>query len=239
MDVLDAKLIKIYNFLKEHRQYNKHVQIGEYRDVLVPYAKVNDKVYSLLYHVLNTQSQVKMDESAKFFRKIANKDISSMQKLINVLNGVESQTDFENLFKALRQQPSWGNKTSALFVKAVYQCHIGYAKQLKFWDDVPTKENTGLYLPVDAVIMEILKKLGLEKTSFNSINKKLSSICDTRMEVWDDLWFWGFITQRSDVQNIRNFGWNEAKYWNLKHSSKQSADINKIEKLANRFIKLL
>ncbi|RYH75889.1 hypothetical protein EVU94_02745 [Flavobacteriaceae bacterium 144Ye] len=57
------------------------------------------------------------------------------------------------------------------------------------------------------------------------------------MEVWDDLWFWGFINQRGSGLN-REFIWNEAKYWALIETAKDKKSINSIRATSLVFLKL-
>ena len=57
------------------------------------------------------------------------------------------------------------------------------------------------------------------------------------MEVWDDLWFWGFINQRGSGLT-REFIWNEPKYWALIETAKDEASINKIKNVSMKFLKM-
>ena len=51
----------------------------------------------------------------------------------------------------------------------------------------------------------------------------------TDMEIWDDLWFWGYITQKVvKNQDHRDFELNKAKYWVMKESNKTKQTINEI-----------
>lgn len=242
---MDKKLISIYSFLVANRVYNKGIQIAEYKSALLPYDNINNKVYSLLHSILNSQSQLKMDKSVLFFKQISLNeiDIKTMGNFIKCLNnGWPLPVNFRNLFNALQQQPSWGEKTAALFVKAIYQTHIGYANGLSFWGDVPTEIDKGdeIYLPVDAVIYFIFETLGnpCPKT-FKDINDYIRAKApNTDFEIWDDLWFWGFISQKTK-NKVRVNGFNEAKYWNILHSPKDSNTIEDIKVLSNEFIKLI
>jgi hypothetical protein len=56
------------------------------------------------------------------------------------------------------------------------------------------------------------------------------------MMLWDDLWFWGFITQRTYGKQRRT-EWNPAKFWSqFSHDKQRETDV---KKLANQFIRLL
>ena len=59
------------------------------------------------------------------------------------------------------------------------------------------------------------------------------------MLIWDDLWFWGFITQRSAPKSHgggRTVGWNEGKYWSIPHAPRQPDDIAEIMRLSREFL---
>jgi hypothetical protein len=246
MPLKNHKLDNIYSFLKENRKYNKQVHIGDYKAALLPYNTAYDKVYSLLYNTLNSQSQLKMDYSSEFFKDVASspKNLSSMKNFLYCLNNKkDTPLTFDALFEALRKQPSWGDKTAALFVKAVYHCHNGFSKEWKFWDDVPARlsNEDNMYLPVDAVILFLFKQLQIScPNSFKGINDYLQANCPgTSMEVWDDLWFWGFITQRIENKERILCAFNEQKYWNIKHVPKDKKSIDEVTQLAKQFVKLI
>lgn len=226
--------------MDENREFNKKLQNRHYRSIVAPHNERKDKVKSLLYHIANTQSQPKIDKLANFF-KFLHEDIDcldSLSKFIEKLTGKSGQS-FNELFIALKDQDGWGDKTSALFVKSIFHLHNGeYDPELKFWDDVPAKlnETDNLKLPVDAVINHIFREIGLEKPNFSKINSLLSKhYKGSQIEVWDDLWFWGFITQKGSGTE-RNLVWNESKYWALEHSSKCPTEIDKIKEKSLCFI---
>jgi hypothetical protein len=242
---MQKKLNNIYAFLKANRKYNKLIQVSAYQAALMPYNTVPEKVYSLLHQILNSQSQVKMNKSAEFFQSIsANKNsLNSFGGFLKAIGGnANTPLTFKALHHLLQVQPSWGNKTAALFVKAVYHCHIGYAKQLHFWQDAPTTitKDDELYLPVDAVINFIFEQLGNPcPNTFNGINNYLkNTLPNSNFDIWDDLWFWGFITQNSQDKK-RILQWNENKYWNLLNSTKDATSIAETKVLANEFIKII
>ncbi|MDD5150243.1 MAG: hypothetical protein PHC28_07125, partial [Flavobacterium sp.] len=68
---MTKKLQDLYSFLNENRSYNQPIQIGAYKMAMMSYDTTFDKVYALLYSVLNSQSQLKMNKSAVFFQRIA------------------------------------------------------------------------------------------------------------------------------------------------------------------------
>lgn len=238
-------LENIFNFLNENREYNKIIQFESYKRSTSQYPDINKKVYSLLHHILNTQPQLRMDKSCEFFKKIYNKNIDTFENLLKVLDPKkELKLTFKSLFELLVEQDGWGKKTSALFVKAIYNMHNGYAKELKFWNDVPELSNNDeLYIPVDIVIRHIFSdhcKKNHCKNDFKGINKYIKEFSNKNIDIWDDLWFWGFITQSSKgKKRKRIMKFNESKYWNLKDAPKDELNINKIKKLSEEFLTLI
>lgn len=242
---MEKRLKKIYSFLKANRKYNMTVQIGDYGSSLLPYNDVYNKVYALLYNIHNSQSKISMDKAAGFYQSISSKkrNLSSFTNFLTVLGGTKRlPITYKYLYELLKKQSSWGNKTAALFAKAIYNTHAGYATQFKFWEDAPTVliENDELYLPVDAVIYFIFEQLGKPcNHTFKGINNYIKNcLPESDFEVWDDLWFWGFITQKGGGK-IRTMEFNEAKYWNLLHTPKDQMVIAEIKILSKEFIRLL
>lgn len=112
---------------------------------------------------------------------------------------------------------------------------------LEIWEDAPQSLNNNdrLYIPVDTVIIEIFKRIGFDRCNFDTINKEVAKYYHGEaIEVWDDLWFWGFITQRRSG-NQRTLGWNPNKYWSLENSNKDEIIITEIKEKAEHFLKLL
>ena len=118
-----------------------------------------------------------------------------------------------------------GEKTAALFVKSAIKIHRRLPDYF-FWEDVPLEfePHERIFLPVDRVIIELFKKIDGNKDNFKKINSLLIDECGytpEQMLVWDDLWYWGFFTQKSikpskDIpghDHAREFGWNEDKFW--------------------------
>jgi len=142
---------------------------------------------------------------------------------------------FAHLFKTIKSYPGYGDKTAALFVKMIYQIHlVDKYTNYKIWENVsPLESKDMLYLPVDAVIIEIFKKIKhpeFEKWNFNRINTELNISYDgSQIEIWDDLWFWGYITQKVvKNQDDRDFELNKNKYWVMKESDKNKKTIIEI-----------
>jgi len=237
------KLEKIYNFLEENQSYNRIFQQREYYSIYSYQNTKRKKVISLLYNILNSQSQPKINNTSNFFKCIyENIDkLDTFETFVKFLNKNTENANYENLYIGLKSCKGWGDKTSALFTKVVFNVHNGsYDNSLQIWDDTPKNIiNDKLYLPVDRVIINIFNYLKFKKNSFLSINKKLNKCStDKSIAIWDDLWFWGFITQKGSGSN-RVLEWNLDKYWSLEHSDKSHEMINEIETKARCFIKLL
>lgn len=243
---MQKQLSIIYKFLHANRRYNHTVQQAFYHNCITPYNKQEDKARSLLFQILNTQSQPKIDKVAQFWKTIHadKKSLASFSAFSRVIHAETSKGTgpYDKLFRALEKQQGWGPKTAALFIKAICHTHLGQHRQYQFWKDVPPLENNDkLRLPVDAVIIHLFKTMskGRIKT-FAAINKSLNEpgYGGASMMVWDDLWYWGFITQKGSG-NIRRPGFNESKYWAMQFSDKREKEIIKIKKQADRFIKLV
>ena len=242
---MKESLRDIFEFLIKNRNYNKELQIRYYSGIVKPQNNKADKIISLLYHIANTQSQPKIDNLAEFYKKIyLNPDLlNSFYGFMSVINENESVTkNYSRLFDGMKKQNGWGNKTSALFVKTIYHLHNNeYPNELKIWNDAPTDldKNDVFYLPVDTVIIAIFKKISSKKWNFKSINKVIAENYNGKdIEVWDDLWFWGFISQIGTGEG-REMGWNLNKYWTLRESDKAPVMINEIKNKAEYFLSLL
>jgi len=241
---MDEKLETIFTFLNANRQFNHAFQERFYKSIIMPFADNRDKVVALLYHIANTQSQPKIDNLAHFFKSIfqgAN-CFSSFTNFIGKINPY-SPINFHSLYNGMKNQNGWGKKTAALFTKSIYHLHNGYySDKIKIWNDVPTiiANDDKFYLPVDSVIIAIFKKLnGSIRWDFDKINNTLlAKYNGQHIEVWDDLWFWGFITQNGSGDE-RLFNWNENKYWVLKESDKDLMVIQQIRNKSGEFLQTL
>lgn len=241
---METKLNELYLFLLKNRKYNFDLQNNYYKRILKNQETPKDKLIALLYETANTQSRPKIDKLKNFHKKIFDneKSLNSFKTFVNFLN-LDQRTNFEGLFFGLRKQEGWGDKTSALFVKVIYHIHNGeYDKELKIWNDVPSfnEKDDLLYLPVDSVIINIFNKIYPQNWTFKTINQKLLSTNTFKkidIEVWDDLWFWGFLNQKGSSERI--FEWNEGKYWMLRDSKKDKNSIAEIEEKSAQFNSIL
>ena len=128
------------------------------------------------------------------------------------------------LFYALKRQSGWGDKTAALFIKNLIDIHKSNDESLHFIKDFEApKSQLSVFLPVDRVIIQIFDGLKQQHLyegacNFSGINKCLHSYMEFSespdLLIWDDLWFWGFITQKvTDKKRVTQ--WNSAKYCSL------------------------
>jgi hypothetical protein len=239
------KLATIYSFLLENREYNKALQTRYYESILLSRNTAEEKTISLLYHVANTQSKPKIDNLATFYKSLSYDNYFPLKSFKNFLIHLSKPSvpinNFNNLFVNLKKQKGYGEKTAALFVKSIHHIHLGdYPNKLRIWDDVPflNEECDRLYLPVDAVILFIFKFISNKNWNFNNINDEISKYYSgIEIEAWDDLWFWGFITQKGST--TRAMEWNENKYWSLLDTDKDEKIITEIRSKAIEFIQIL
>jgi len=241
---MEEKLKILFDFLKVNRSYNKNLQIRYYSSIINPHKNITNKIVSLLYNIANTQSQPRIDYLALFYKKIY-ENIECLESFDRFLSLIvpNAQKNYNSLFQGMKEQSGWGDKTSALFTKSIFHLHNNeYPSELKIWNDVPSKinKNDDFYLPVDSVIISIFNQFNLEQNwNFTSINKQIKQYYSRNdIEVWDDLWFWGFITQMG-TGNKRTFEWNENKYWTLQESDKNQESIIDIRIKSEQFLSLI
>jgi hypothetical protein len=240
---MNQKLDRLFEFISDNRKYNKAQQERYYRSIILPYKNDKDKVISLLYHIANTQSQPNIDRLAEFYKSIYT-DLNCLTSFENFIHKINPNApiNYESLYNGMLSQKGWGLKTSALISKSIFHLHNGqYSAELKIWTDVPKAigEHENFYLPVDSVIIAIFKKLDKSKKwTFININSTLKQNYNSQqIEIWDDLWFWGFITQNGSGDN-RKFEWNENKYWALKETDKDKQKIEEIKSKASEFLNI-
>jgi len=244
------KITEIYEFISNplNRIYNKQIQLGFIETWIGDInLDLQRKVLNLLFNVLNTQSQLNIENAALFFKKI-NKDNNHHTSFLNFCKCISEDRDlnksdinFEFAFKILEKQKGWGPKTAALFLKVIFEIHNGRFKEFGFWEDVPEmKNNDKLYLPVDQVIAYIFKEIFNKTLSFTQINSILSeNYKGEEILIWDDLWFWGYISQNSQGNERKVTEFNSAKYWTLLNSPKDEKTINEISKQVLQFLNIL
>lgn len=234
----------VFQFLQRHAHINEAIQIGFVREVLSP-ARVEDRALLLMQRVLDTQSSPKLDAIRKFIEPVSQSDC--LNSCTDFRAYIKRLKRTDDLWLGLRQCDGWGEKTAALLVRNLAITERHEALKSPLWPDVDVLQRNEVRLPVDAVILAIFERLGPLKKgrtlkSFSAINTYLQDdlgYTSEDMYVWDDLWFWGFITQRSSPnQTQRTHGWNEAKYWAIPHAPKSAREVARIAHLAHEFLAL-
>lgn len=239
------KINELLVFLEKTTSFNHALQEQNYLLSFSNHETTEEKLLSVLYDIANTQSQPNIDKLAKFFQKLMQQRacMLSFNSFVKYLRGdkIIKAFNYQELFNALKVQDGWGNKTAALLVKSIYHYHSNqYPTKFILWGDVPqTLSGDCIYLPVDAVIIAIFNKLDGNSWNFEKINNFLfeNHYKNEQIILLDDLWFWGFITQKGSAE--RKFEWNENKYWMLKHSNKDEKIIVEIKELAEEFLKII
>jgi hypothetical protein len=234
----------LFEFLRKNREIPQRVQLGYRQATLLPFESDEDKAFALLHDCYYTQSSVRLNIAKEFFSKLASEP-SSLSSFESFCQYLKADAKYESMHQKLSNSNcGWGPKTSALFFKNVFQIHHcpGPLSKLKFWHDTPDLiPPDRLYLPVDAVITKVFEYLQLPGKPFDAINAYLQrqqyQIKD--LEIWDDLWFWGFITQEGSGADRKIVEFNEGKYWSILHAPKDSTSLQIIRKLCMDFYKIL
>ena len=239
---MEEKIKELFEFLEKNRQYNKQVQEGFIKScIAIKDLSPEQKVLNLLYGVVNTQSQPKIDKIGPFFTKMYHKDtnLASYEGFLKTLKNEPESSD--SLFELMKSQNGWGSKTAALFVKTIYLIHNDTTyDEYKFWGN-SLPENLELKLPVDTVITHIFKEYFHDnsyKSDFDGINKFIGKHYSKNDDfiIWDELWFWGFITQKIENKERVSNKFNDNKFWCLPYIEK---DMVNIKEKAKEFLKLL
>lgn len=256
---MEKKIASVYEFLVENQQWNANFQLLEYRRSQGFYTDPWGKIRAQLHAAAYSQSQPKLDLLMTFWQRFEatprpkqskNPSLDDLIKSISPGERIHGDGPWDSLFRTLKNQDGWGPKTAALFVNKVIKIHRSSEnRDLHFLSEPKStflnidKGSDRLYLPVDSVIMHIFGThfSTVAGQTFSGINKYLSKhYSPDQILIWDDLWFWGFITQHSsknDGKADRKTRWNEAKAWSLQFLPKEK--INDIRSLAIEFARLL
>ncbi len=248
---MNNKLSLLFDFLQKNSDYNRRVRKVEYEKALLGCEAVEDKIRSLSVFVFNTQAFPKLDLLLPFVKSI--KAITTMKGFLEQLienvphlketevcnsAGKPAKVNYDNLFKALVHQKGWGEKTAALFCKIIYDIHANHS-HLTFWEDAPQTlaDKDVLYLPVDEVIKQVFNEIEPYNWDFAGVNREIARDWSGKdLLLWDDLWFWGFITQKiKHSQRITDY--NEAKFITLQGIA--TKDFEKTRAKAMEFIEIL
>ena len=246
----------LFEFLKVNHDHNKKIQEDDIKITLDSCQSVERRALLLLHKIVNTQSQPKLHLSAQFFQSVEKasgclKKFSAFKAFLRSNGKANSSMDF---FEALNSQHGWGKKTSALFIRNLALIDANPALSNLFWEDIEKLKAEPIRLPVDKVILATFARMfpgenGTKSAfeSFVAINKYLRQTREfdnAQMLIWDDLWFWGFITQTSKSKGtpppptVRSHEWNLEKYWSIFTASKDEATVREIRILAEEFLDL-
>jgi hypothetical protein len=247
-ETVKQSLDKIFNFLKENKNWNANYQTQEYNWNLAHLETPRQRLLSLLHIAVNSQGFPRMGDIAKFWRalheklpdeKITPLTFTEILEQITAIPKMEYEP-WNRMFHALRVQSGWGKKAAALFIKSSLQVNKMGQKEC-FWknDTIEFLSSADrIYLPVDTVIQYIFANLGLlKRVDFESINDLLHlHYCTHDMFIWDDLWFWGFFTQKKENKK-RISVWNSEKFWCQRASPIQKEA--EVRSLAEQFLKII
>ncbi|MBR7977030.1 hypothetical protein KDX01_28445 [Burkholderia vietnamiensis] len=233
----------LYAFLVEHHHINAAIQRGFLGESLSP-ATVDERALLLMHRVLQTQSRPRLDPICQFFSRVRDQRASETFAAFHHLITVGGKL---GLVDGLALQPGWGAKTAALFVRNLAYIESTPKLCAKFWRDTRVVEGDHLRLPVDAVILTIFEALApylnwSKAISASNVGRYFHhdlGYRDEELVVWDDLWFWGFVTQKTVAGKTRVHGWNESKYWAVPHAPRDRQSIKHIKQCSKRFLKLI
>lgn len=230
---LRGRLERIFEFLIRHRHFNEAVQHAAYRQDVLPWPDTGSKLRSLLHSKAHKQSSPKLDVLMPTWKQLhqnydAFKEVRSPGELNealwtlakpDVVRDRANRPVFEEMWTALDKAAGFGPKTAALFVKSIVEIHtLPINHGLHFLPDFSVDPQDRFKVPVDTVIEHIFSCLGAPRANFTSINELITqselSFAE-RPTLWDDLWFWGFITQMSGAKTGRTNCTNEPKFWSI------------------------
>jgi len=225
--------VRIFEFLIHYRHFNEAVQHAAYRQDVLPWPETGSKLRSLLHSKAHTQSSPKLDvlmptwkqlhQNYDAFKKVRspsdlNEALWTLAKP-NITRDSANRPVFEEMWTALEKAAGFGAKTAALFVKSIVEIHtLPINQDLRFLPSFSSDPQDRFKIPVDTVIEHIFGCLGAPSTNFTSINTLISEsglFFPERPTLWDDLWFWGFITQMSGIETGRTTCINEPKFWSI------------------------
>lgn len=257
IDAIEKKLCRIFAFLKDNEGYNRKVQFASHQEWLLPYQGDRYKLLkSLLQHIWNTQSQTKMDVVFETWNRLHENRVlfGAIQTTADLAAAVSNLvppdarskgtiTDtqpLDRIWRDLKATPGFGDKTAALFVKSIVDTHTHPEyTHLRFLTDFSIAEDDLVRIPVDKVIIAVFERVTGKSLNFVTINDLIFDEFGYKAyhaSTWDELWFWGFITQKTD-ENGRHVTLNEPKFWSILGAPWQ--DWSTIEPLAKQFMQLL
>jgi hypothetical protein len=254
---MENELNNIFQFLRSNAGYNQAVRELEYQKAVAGCSGVSSKVIGLVYFVLGTRAFPNLENQMAFLQKLGNAySLQTMEEFMAMLiemeprlqftevcntHGAPARVNYKTLYLCLQEQKGWGDKTAALFCKIIYDIHANYP-EMAFWPDAPIEieDNDELYLPVDAVIKFIMRWLDNgQEWNFINTNDLIKSLWSKDdLLLWDDLWFWGFITQRGSGPT-RQLAVNPGKIWSLQAIQKDEESLQALLERAEEFVQFL
>ncbi|MDE1896071.1 MAG: hypothetical protein KGH91_03235 [Rhodospirillales bacterium] len=257
---IKCSLNEIFLFLKDNTIYNRQTQHAYYSACLSPYATCMSssgsnyaRISSLLHAILQTQSMPSLDDSSKtwkilFEHRAIFDAVQNPTDLLNALTKLSSADHissptggtFDRMWHVLTNSKGFGQKTAALFIKSIIDVHtLEENTRLRFLENVSVAPDDFVRVPVDSVIKYIFKNITGSNLDFETINDLVFNVIGRTNDeaiIWDDLWFWGFITQHGGGDN-RTLAINEAKFWTIYGSPKEKwADVRAH---AEKFVEIL
>lgn len=244
------KMDAIFQFLKENHRWNHVFQTQVDASRLAGIHGNRDQLIRLLHAVSETQSAPNLDKLAEFWQRVhglprsAFKDLGSFVAALSSDRREGGQDIWQALFLVMCDQKGWGTKTSALLVKDLIRIARSRRGDDDFWASCPTDarslKKADLFIPVDAVILKIFAVINNNaKCDFWSVNTQLKNAGYKGSDflLWDDLWFWGFVTQKGGAE--RETAWNAPKYWCLWGTPKDERSVALAQEQAEEFLSIL
>jgi hypothetical protein len=240
---------QLYTFLadNENRCFNANFQRQTHKAWLSISNTNEERALTVLFECAHTQSRPKLDRLLRFWKLLRNSPerLESFHAFGRGLGASEramTTAPYREVYSRLKAIDGWGEKTAALFIRHLIAIRADNTiRDLHFWDLPPLHREDTVYLPVDRVIRECFRRLGVRGRSFTAINTLLRDhpYGNAEILVWDDLWFWGFITQRiTATNNDPQIAWNEGKYWGRRWTDKNPETISEIKRKAKQFSRL-
>ncbi|WP_174504578.1 hypothetical protein [Acidiphilium sp. C61] len=250
---IKRNLDEIFMFLKDNTAYNRQTQHAYYSAYLSPQGGNYARISALLYAILQTQSRPSLDDSTETWQILFNHRttfdaVQNPTDLLDALSNLSSADPvpgptggiFDRMWYVLAGSKGFGEKTAALFIKSIIDVHtLEVNTNLRFLDNVYVASDDFVRVPVDSVIKYIFKHITGSNLDFDTINDlifKVAGRTNDEATIWDDLWFWGFITQHGGGDD-RKLAINEAKFWAIYGTPKEKwADVRA---QAEKFIEVL
>lgn len=248
------QLRHVFDFLVEHSHYNRETQRKYYEANLRAWEDNGNKLRSLLHATSGTQARGSLDGLAETWKRLhlhgqAFDQIRTLDQLVDALKLLEPPVKrarprptypLDAMWHSLSRAQGFGDKTAALFVKALVDVHtLEINNDLRFLDDFRVDAQDVIRVPVDSVITYIFRLITgrtLKFATINEIIRRSGLHRESEATIWDDLWFWGFITQHGGGES-RQLAVNEAKFWSILGSPKKQ--WSEIRLAAEKFIGIL